>query len=291
MTDHMVTGMIATKRATTFQRTATWSQTRPRRAWKPLSPTPSSTGAGSLGANDAYQRVHCVDLNHLKEFLEAAQPETAASLSLDADTPTRRQFLDRIKSQVTSRGIIDILRNGVRHNQHNVTLFYGTPTPGNTLAEERYLQNRFSVTRQLRYSNDIKQRSIDITLFINGLPIATIELKNRFTGRPSRTPSSSTRPPGCPRRTCSGRGAAQSTSPQTTRRSTSAPPWPARSRSSCPSTRAGTAAPATPSTQTASRPPTCGRRSSLQVDSPTSSKTMRRRWTTDKYGPGTTSWT
>ena len=135
------------------------------------------------GANDAYQRVHCVDLNHLKEFLEATQPETAASLSLDADTPTRRQFLDRIKSQVTSRGIIDVLRNGIRHGPHTINCFYGTPTPGNTLAEERYLQNRFSVTRQLRYSNDIKQRSIDITLFINGLPIATIELKNRFTGQ------------------------------------------------------------------------------------------------------------
>ena len=76
-----------------------------------------------------------------------------------------------------------MLRNGIRHQQHNLTLYYETPTPGNTLAEERYLQNRFSVTRQLRYSNDQKQRSLDITLFINGLPIATMELKNRFTGQ------------------------------------------------------------------------------------------------------------
>ena len=135
------------------------------------------------GSNEDYQRNHCVDLNHLKEFLEATQPDTAASLSLDADTPTRRQFLDRIKSQVTSRGIIDVLRNGVRHGPHTINCFYGTPTPGNTLAEERYLQNRFSVTRQLRYSTDARQRSLDITLFVNGLPIATMELKNRFTGQ------------------------------------------------------------------------------------------------------------
>ena len=135
------------------------------------------------GANEDYQRAHCVDLNHLKAFLEATQPDIAAALSLDADTPTRRQFLDRIKNQVTSRGIIDVLRNGVRHGPHTINCFYGTPTPGNTLAEERYLQNRFSVTRQLRYSNDVKQRSLDITLFINGLPIATMELKNRFTGQ------------------------------------------------------------------------------------------------------------
>ena len=135
------------------------------------------------GTNEDYQRNHCVDLNQLKEFLEATQPNTAASLSLDADTPTRRQFLDRTKSQVASRGIIDVLRNGIRHGPHTINCFYGTPTPGNTLAEERYLQNRFSVTRQLRYSNDVKQRSLDITLFVNGLPVATMELKNRFTGQ------------------------------------------------------------------------------------------------------------
>ena len=133
------------------------------------------------GANEDYQRNHCVDLNHLKAFLETTQPDIAAALSLDADTPTRRQFLDRVKSQITSRGIIDVLRNGVRHGPHTINCFYGTPTLGNILAEERYLQNRFSVTRQLRYSNDVKQRSLDITLFINGLPIATMELKNRFT--------------------------------------------------------------------------------------------------------------
>ena len=141
------------------------------------------TAAGFQAANEDYQRNHCVDLNHLQEFLEATQPDIAAALSLDADTPTRRQFLDRIKNQVTSRGIIDVLRNGVRHGPHTINCFYGTPTPGNTLAEERYLQNRFSVTRQLRYSNDVKQRSLDITLFVNGLPIATMELKNRFTGQ------------------------------------------------------------------------------------------------------------
>ena len=60
-------------------------------------------------------------------------------------------------------------------------VFYGTPTPGNTAAEARYAQNRFSVTRQLGYSNDERQRALDLALFINGLPIATFELKNNLT--------------------------------------------------------------------------------------------------------------
>ena len=129
-----------------------------------------------------YDPAHCVDLSHLTAFLQATQPETAAALSLDTDSTTKRRFLDRLKREIANHGIIHVLRNGIQHGQHEITLFYGTPTPGNTLAEERYQQNRFSVTRQLRYSPS-NQNSLDLALFINGLPVATMELKNRFTGQ------------------------------------------------------------------------------------------------------------
>ena len=130
-----------------------------------------------------YERAHCVDLRHISAFLTATQPETAAALDLDTDSTTRRRFLDRLKREVGNRGIIDVLRRGIQHGPSEVTLIYGTPTPGNTQAEERYRQNRFSVTRQLRYSTSNQQLSLDIGLFVNGLPIATVELKNRFTGQ------------------------------------------------------------------------------------------------------------
>ena len=128
-----------------------------------------------------YDRGNCVDLNQLSTFMNATQPEVAAALSLDNDNPTRRQFLARLKREIRSRGVIDVLRRGISHHQHHVDLFFGTPTPGNGTAAERYAQNRFSVTRQLRYSNDEKQRALDLALFINGLPIATFELKNNLT--------------------------------------------------------------------------------------------------------------
>lgn len=128
-----------------------------------------------------YDRTNCVDLRKLSDFLNATQPEVASALSLDDDNPTRRQFLARLKSETRNRGIIDVLRHGVNHRQHNIDLFYSTPTPGNTAAEERHGQNLFSVTRQLRYSNDERQRALDLALFINGLPIATFELKNNLT--------------------------------------------------------------------------------------------------------------
>ena len=146
---------------------------------------PESDQADSLtwlqGDPTDYDRGNCVDLNQLSTFMNATQPEVAAALSLDNDNPTRRQFLARLKREIRSRGVIDVLRRGISHHQHHVDLFFGTPTPGNGTAAERYAQNRFSVTRQLRYSNDEKQRALDLALFINGLPIATFELKNNLT--------------------------------------------------------------------------------------------------------------
>src|SRR5690606_9549648 len=66
------------------------------------------------------------------------------------------------------------------HAAH-VTLFYGSPTPGNLKAAQLYQENIFSVTRQLQYSKDATRLALDLCLFINGLPIFTFELKNRLT--------------------------------------------------------------------------------------------------------------
>ncbi|MDE0293093.1 MAG: type I restriction endonuclease, partial [Bryobacterales bacterium] len=90
-------------------------------------------------------------------------------------------FLARLQGEVTRRGVIDVLRKGVKHGPHHVELFYGAPSPGNPAAAERYARNRFSVTRQLRYSLDETLRALDLGLFINGLPVATFELKNSLT--------------------------------------------------------------------------------------------------------------
>jgi type I restriction enzyme R subunit len=62
-----------------------------------------------------------------------------------------------------------------------VDLFHGTPSPGNPKAAGRFALNRFSVTRQLRYSRDDTAHALDLALFINGLPVATFELKNSLT--------------------------------------------------------------------------------------------------------------
>ena len=133
------------------------------------------------GDNQDYNAASCVDLKHLATFLQDTQPETAQALHLGTDDNTRRQFLQRLHRQVRDRGIIDVLRNGVEHGPHRIRLFYGTPSPGNESAAALNALNRFSVTRQIHYSTKNPGLSLDLVLFINGLPILTFELKNNLT--------------------------------------------------------------------------------------------------------------
>ncbi|MDE0124399.1 MAG: type I restriction endonuclease subunit R [Bryobacterales bacterium] len=135
----------------------------------------------SRGNHHDYNREYCVDLVQLRTFVHATQPDTAPALRLAEDCPTRRKFLARLQGEINKRGTIDVLRNGIRHGPHDLDLFYGTPSAQNETAQRRFRQNRFSVTRQLRYSQDNAQRALDIGLFINGLPVFTFELKNSLT--------------------------------------------------------------------------------------------------------------
>ncbi|MEN6426182.1 MAG: type I restriction endonuclease subunit R [Phycisphaerales bacterium] len=133
------------------------------------------------GRNEDYDRDHAVDLAKLLAFVAATQPKAAETLDLGQDGAKRVQFLHRLQGEVTKRGVIDVLRRGVKHGPVHLDLFYGAPTPGNARAEEQFEANIFSVTRQLRYSKDETQLSLDLCIFINGLSVATFELKNRLT--------------------------------------------------------------------------------------------------------------
>ena len=138
-------------------------------------------GGWIAGQPDDYNREHAIDLVQFRAFVRATQEPLLVALDLDHESPQRRQFLARLQGEIAKRGVVDVLRKGVRHGQHHVDLFYGTPSPGNAAAIERFVGNRFSVTRQLRYSRDETQLALDLVLFVNGLPVVTFELKNRLT--------------------------------------------------------------------------------------------------------------
>ena len=147
-----------------------------------LQQRPAAYSSGWIcGSGRDYDREYCVDLAQLAAFLLEMQPEVCGALDLGQDGPTRRKFLARLQGEVSKRGTIDVLRHGLKHGAHHIDLFYGTPSPDNARAVEHNKANRFSVTRQLRYSRDESQRALDLGLFINGLPVATFELKNSLT--------------------------------------------------------------------------------------------------------------
>lgn len=134
------------------------------------------------GKPSDYDRTYCTDKVQLLEFLRITQPQAVAKLTTIYGTQFEEKLLKRIFDQIKSRGIVEVLRNGVKAQEVSLTLYYKQPASQlNREAIQRYNANRFSVTRQLRYSNDNKLLALDLVIFINGLPVITFELKNNLT--------------------------------------------------------------------------------------------------------------
>ncbi|MHB8524219.1 MAG: type I restriction endonuclease subunit R [Limisphaerales bacterium] len=145
-----------------------------------------AAGSGWLAGNPKdYDRAHALDVPQLFHFLHVTQPETLKKLGIadykDAKDINRQKFLSRLSNEIGKRGVIDVLRKGVDQGPLHFDLFYGTPSPGNAKAAALFAKNRFSVTRQLRYSTDETRRALDLCLFINGVAFSTFELKNSLT--------------------------------------------------------------------------------------------------------------
>ncbi|MBK6733133.1 MAG: type I restriction endonuclease subunit R [bacterium] len=148
-------------------------------------PPPYGGTGYTAGSAQDFDRAHAFDVPQLFAFLRATQPEAFKKLALadagDAKDINRLKFLARLSGEIGKRGVIDVLRKGVEHGSVHFDLFYGTPSRGNIKAEKLHAENRFAITRQLAYSMDETRRALDLCLFINGLPIATFELKNSLT--------------------------------------------------------------------------------------------------------------
>ncbi len=145
---------------------------------------PDGGGTGYFaGSPKDYDRAHALDVPQLFAFLRTTQPEAFQKLEMGDDPKdiNHLKFLARLSAETGKRGAIDVLRKGLDHGPLHFDLFYGTPSEGNAKALALHAQNRFSITRQLAYSMDETRRALDLCLFVNGLPIATFELKNSLT--------------------------------------------------------------------------------------------------------------
>jgi len=133
------------------------------------------------GANADYNKEFAIDETRLFRFLEETQPKAMESLGVRQSDLKRTQFLSRLTGEIAKRGVIDVLRNGVKIYPASLVMFYMTPSEKNPAAKVLFEKNIFSVTRQLQYSKDNTRLALDFCVFINGLPVITCELKNQLT--------------------------------------------------------------------------------------------------------------
>jgi type I restriction enzyme, R subunit len=130
-----------------------------------------------------YYNVSCLDEAILFQFLEATQPKAVEKLKRYHKELYQQKIIKRINDQIQAKGIIEVLRKGIvdGFTDTKLKLFYDKPVSSyNATANSLYQANVFSVMRQVYYSTRNKN-SLDMVIFINGLPIITFEIKNELT--------------------------------------------------------------------------------------------------------------
>ena len=130
-----------------------------------------------------YNRGLCLIPDETLQFIRDTQPNEYQKLERQYGEETSIKLINRVSREIGRRGMLDVLRKGVRDRGCYFDLIYFRPSSGMNPDHQRlYAQNQFSLIRQLKYSEK-NQKSVDMGLFLNGLPLVTMELKNSLTGQ------------------------------------------------------------------------------------------------------------
>ena len=130
-----------------------------------------------------YDRRHALFPDDLVEWVQTSQPQAWQTLVKNHGTGAIATLLDRVRKQLDDRGTLDVLRHGVELIGLRAPLALAQFKPALSMNADilaRYDANRLRVVRQVRYSV-FNEKAIDLALFLNGLPVATVELKTDFT--------------------------------------------------------------------------------------------------------------
>ncbi len=135
-----------------------------------------------IGNPADFDREFAIDGKLFWQFLEATQPKELAKLK---DRPNwQRLLLERLNKKIKKDSVLAVLKKGLDIDDAHFDLLYRLPY--NDLNPEvvaNFAANIFSITRQVHYSDSDTFKSVDMVLFVNGLAIATLELKNPWTGQ------------------------------------------------------------------------------------------------------------
>lgn len=135
-----------------------------------------------IGSPEDYNARYAVDEIRFWHFLQSTQKDELAKLQKQSDW--KLKILERLDRMVKKYGILRVLRKGLEVDDAQFTLLYVSPLASSAeKVKEDFDNNEFSVTRQVRYSLDKPGEEIDMVVFVNGLPLVTMELKNHWTGQ------------------------------------------------------------------------------------------------------------
>lgn len=135
-----------------------------------------------IGDPEDFNAKYALDENRFWDFLETTQKEELAKLQKQSDW--RLKIIERLDRMIKKYGILRLFRKGLDVDDAHFTLLYPLPLASSSdTVKVNFESNQFSATRQLRYSLTNPSEEIDMVLFVNGLPFATMELKNHWTGQ------------------------------------------------------------------------------------------------------------
>lgn len=136
-----------------------------------------------LGYAEDFNAASALDVKTVIQFIQSSQNNEWQKLQQYYKEETQNKFIQRLIKELDLRGMLDVIRHGVNDSGCKFKLAYFKPDSNlNPDTIELHQQNIFTVTRQVYFSEKNK-KSIDLVLLLNGLPVATIELKNHFTGQ------------------------------------------------------------------------------------------------------------
>lgn len=141
------------------------------------------SGGYTKGLSEDFDAQFGLFPKYIIEFLKTSQPKSWEKLVNIHKDEAEKKVIQRLIKEIDLRGALDVIRNGFTDYGVKFQMAYFKPESTlNPEAEALYLSNHLSVTRQLYYER-VGKNSIDMVLSLNGLPIATIELKNQFSGQ------------------------------------------------------------------------------------------------------------
>ena len=140
-----------------------------------------------VGFADDFDAQYAIDTRFFWRFLEATQEQELAKLKKYNPNDWQRKLLERFDRLIKKHGILHLLKKGLSVDNAHFHLLYPAPLASTSDAiRQKFADNIFSCTRQVRYSKSNPLQEIDMVLFINGIALITLELKNAWTGQSAR---------------------------------------------------------------------------------------------------------